>query len=1270
MLLRVLRPLFASASVALLATSCSMDLAPTGLRRTPEGPGAHVRFDLAHQPLPEIPLPIDTATWPDPTSRTGLRVNASLIAPTSIEQSARERFSQMEGWGTFSPISVAFDLDRSDAAYRTFDGTALDLANVRKRHQGDDYDFADDAIYLINLTTGVPIPLDLGAGNYNYTLKKLDKYWANDTRVTERNLLFDTIDETRKGAVTATSFLPEDDTDFDGTLDRPNLDDPNACPGPDPVCDNVSDPSFGTPACTTTRRLRDRCVADHLLTWYERETDTLLLRPVIPLDEMTRYAVVITDRLLDGKGNPVKSPFDFVYHASMEPTAARVRDIVNDPKLAEYFGPTAGEGGLAGTGLDHVAFTWSFTTQPTVDDMKRLRDGLYGQGPFARWGTQYPPRFTLERAIGLHSGILTGDSKDNPGWQTSEQATKAGCEPKLKNLYVIKYADIREQMKQLLVDGFGLDPGPGSELLLKSFDNIDRMVVGTYKTPFLLEGGPKSADPNAAFKINYLTGEAEETSDTVQFWLIIPKETAQHKQPFNVNIYGHGYTGNFSELLLYAGNMAEHGLATIGINAMGHGLSFDNKVERLAATGALEGACSGPFFDGISQSRARDLNNDTLPDSGGDFWSSYLFHTRDGVRQSILDHIQLVRIMRSFGTSTGQMLCRNDKTGWMADPTEACDPNADGKAEIAGDFDADGIADVGGETATYGTWGESLGGILSGIHGAVDAYVTSAVPGSGGGGLTDIGIRSFQGGVVEAVLLRIWGPLLVTIPAGERKTCDGGSAEKDRCTLCQPGELSLRWVMPDLNGTGEAEIGCFTPDKLVNSTVFVINKNNGELKCASIGDSGRVRIGLPSSIGDQVQIDFYEGKDQVTDYKSCTPLFEDTSTRRFSVDTWGKGRIGESTTNDVGTETCFAPTCTVFQGHFHGEGSPLTAPAEGFGLIRQSPSVRRFIQLAQMALEPGDPASFAPFYSIRHMTDPFGNVIKPHALLTLNTIGDMNVPLNSGIAFARASGALPFFRPDQIDRFPEYTNYATPDELYRSLGNRTPNQVLVDNHVIEGITALARHPAGPECATSANAADPDATFPTRDGEIKACFPSGCTMETEANEAKKRVCYYDTHCNFETGKCVPNTLGQTKCDEALFDVNDLDEGAARFFEQNASTPLRLARYTQPATGGAASLDAAWEPRLKGVPFSPDGQWQNPERKPLTALLDAYVVPEGVHTFVNGEPCQGFDVGSYLTNLTARFFMTDGEDVYYLSHPTTHRCLSSPDVTTCGYLTPSK
>ncbi len=1259
---RLLRHAFALASLATLAASCAMDRAPTGLRRTPTGSGATVRFDQGHQPFPEIPLPNDTATWPDPTSRTGLRVNASLVANAAIEQQARRHLSEMEGWGTFAPISVAFDINRNDPAYKGYAGPALDLADVKKRHQGDDYDFADDAVYLVHLKTGVPVALDLGAGNFDYTLKKLDKYWANDARVTERNLLFETLDETRKGMITPSEFLPEHDTDFDGTLDRPNLDDLTACAAPDPDCDDVGNAKYGTPECVEGRRLRDRCVADHLLTWYERETDTLLLRPIVPLDEMTRYAVVITDRLVDGRGNPVKSPFDFVYHASMESTAARVKEIVNDAQVKRYYGD------LAATGLDHVAFTWSFTTQPTVDDMVRLRNGLYGQGAFGRWGKQYPARFEVSRAVGLTRGLEEG-AKDPAGFATSDDGKKYGCGKRLENgLYVVKYADLRPQVRDLLIGDFGLEDGPGSERLLRSFDHIDHLVVGTFKSPFLLEGGPKSKDPSAAFHLNFLTGQGEESEDTVQFWLVVPKETAKLKQPFNVDIYGHGLAGNFSELLLYAGNMAEHGLATIGINAVGHGLGFDTPAVSLAAQGRLHDVCVAPFFDAVTRTRARDLDNDGHADSGGDFWSSYLFHTRDGVRQSVLDHLQLVKIVRAFGTAEGQMLCRNETTGWDQAATAPCDMNGDGKAELAGDFDFDGRPDVGGEAATYGTWGASLGGILAAIHGAIDPYVTAAVPGSGAGGLTDVGVRSFQGGVIEAVLLRMWGPLLVTVPASERTACNASSTDGDRCTLCTAGQISMRWVMPESNDTGEIEVGCFAPNEIARTTVFVNNLRSGEVKCASLGEDARMRVGLPSSVGDTIEVSFFDGKNQVESYKSCRPLLTRGATPKRRVDRWGPGRFGMGTPNAVASETCKSASCASFQGHFYGEGTPLTAPAEGFGLVRQTPAVRRFLQLAQTALEPGDPVSFAPFYAVKKMTDPFGTTMAPHALLTLNTIGDINVPISAGIAFARASGALPFLRPDAVDRFPEYADYTTPADLYSALGSRTPNQVLVDNHVIEGIATLARHPAGSACPPSANAKLLDATFLTAEGAAKACFPSGCTDTTEADPATRR-CYRGSYCTFlaggsGVGRCAPDLLGQTTCDEALFDADNLDEGTAKYFEQNAPSPLRLARFAGAAEASSLGLAAAWEPRLAGAPLTQDGSWKSQPGRPLAALLDAYIVPQGVHTFVHGEPCRAWDAGTYLTNLTARFFMTGGSDLYYLSHPTSHQCLQ--DVAACGYL----
>ena len=53
--------------------------------------------------------------------------------------------------------------------------------------------------------------------------------------------------------------------------------------------------------------------------------------------------------------------------------------VLSKGALANYYGD------IAGSGLDHVAFAWTFTTMPVHEDMKLLHDGLYGKGPFARF---------------------------------------------------------------------------------------------------------------------------------------------------------------------------------------------------------------------------------------------------------------------------------------------------------------------------------------------------------------------------------------------------------------------------------------------------------------------------------------------------------------------------------------------------------------------------------------------------------------------------------------------------------------------------------------------------------------------------------------------------------------------------------------------------------------------------------------------------------------------------------------------------------------------
>src|SRR5688572_31246080 len=137
--------------VTIGASACGFDQAPDGARRTPAGDGPRVVFDVTRRPLPEIPQPNDVATFADPTSRTGRRVNVSLVAPTRLEGHARADFTSLEGWGTFAPFTVAFERDPRTPV----DEPAIDLNDVFTRTR--DWQPSDDPFYVIDLTTGIPV---------------------------------------------------------------------------------------------------------------------------------------------------------------------------------------------------------------------------------------------------------------------------------------------------------------------------------------------------------------------------------------------------------------------------------------------------------------------------------------------------------------------------------------------------------------------------------------------------------------------------------------------------------------------------------------------------------------------------------------------------------------------------------------------------------------------------------------------------------------------------------------------------------------------------------------------------------------------------------------------------------------------------------------------------------------------------------------------------------------------------------------------------------
>ena len=96
-------------------------------------------------------------------------------------------------------------------------------------------------------------------------MPRTDRYFPNDARSESPTLIFETYEEDVNGNG---ALDPGEDTDADGVLDHPNV----WPPGGDPRAD--------------------------LLTFYELESDTLIVRPIKPLREETTYAVVLTNRLV------------------------------------------------------------------------------------------------------------------------------------------------------------------------------------------------------------------------------------------------------------------------------------------------------------------------------------------------------------------------------------------------------------------------------------------------------------------------------------------------------------------------------------------------------------------------------------------------------------------------------------------------------------------------------------------------------------------------------------------------------------------------------------------------------------------------------------------------------------------------------------------------------------------------------------------------------------------------------------------------------------
>ena len=967
--------LFCMTTVLLIAAGCVAD-EPKGLAKS-GGARVTVKMDFNARPLPEVPLPNDIATIYDETSATKRRVNASMIAPTRLERRVREKVDQLDGWGVNQPITIPFT-DR------------VDVGSILDGHRDADYDLANDVIYLIDIDPNSPEygqkkRLDVGNGNYPFVLEDTTVYGPHDARGDTLTLLFEEVDEDTNGNGT---LDPGEDTDMDGVLDKPNY-----LPGAAP---NREDLAART---------------DALMTFYENETNTLIVRPMMPLRERTTYAVVVTRRLLDTDGDPVGSPFKYINHtAQNEPLKHLPQTLA--PELT----------------LSDVAFTWTFTTQTVQSGWVAVREGLYGYGVQGHLGKEYPPEFNLEQLRDI--SYFEGD----------------------KNPYVLYTENWLNVFKTFGPSLFSFDESDGLfKRLSEAQQYIDYHVMGSFDSPQLFERDYGSreapscevlcehlsecatrreidaisadcrsrcadwnpaqracrADRCQAFevcedelpKLHYdeqswpedlHSKPAQARREKVYFWLAVPrKEVSPRKEgkPAPVVIVSHGYTLNRVDTMIpFAGELARRGNAVIAIDCVSHGPKPLDEMTQMLATALLQQYGLAPLIDILLETRAEDLNRDGIIDSGADFWTSYLFHTRDVVRQCNLDHMQLIRILRNFdGVNT------------------AVDLNGDEQPELAGDFDGDGVVDIGGPDGKIGMIGTSLGGIMSATLAGTEPGLDAAVPVAGGGILTDIGARSFQGGVVEAVVLRLMSSIFI----GERDD--------------ETGMTRVQTLVPNLNDRSLLELGSWI-ELMPGQIVLATNIDNGERECARVDDGGHFRLHLPTDLDDRVTLAVFDQEITCLCDSECEPG-QDAAEPIATFD-----RLGQ----DVD-----------FQGHTFASGTHLRAFAEGLGLRRAAPELRRFMGLGQLVLDPADPAALAPHFTDRPMVFPnVGDETSTHTIV-VTTMGDMNVPASSGVSVSRAAGYVDFMNPD-----PRYDG--------TEFAGLTPNQILIDTYVAEAVHTLDR----------------------------------------------------------------------------------------------------------------------------------------------------------------------------------------------------------------------
>lgn len=391
---------------------------------------------------------------------------------------------------------------------------------------------------------------------------------------------------------------------------------------------------------------------------WDPPSNTVTVESEDHLDQHTSYVVIVTNGIHDTAGNPIRASADFTSFIRGEghgdgdgKTKDRVlkfyRDVLKDAIDDDFLRKA-----VHGIGQRNIAAATVFTTGSITSTLERIRDQVKAApAPAVNFNLGTNGERTVFPVATVSGIIFNADHPTPPTPSTIPVPTPA--------LQVF--------------------PGSVASVAFGKFTSKDFETAGAFI-------------PQVPTRIGV---PAVQSTQDVFFNLFIPAGT-QPTGGWPVAIFGHGFGDNKNNSpFAVASTLAHNGIATIAINAVGHGFGPNGTLAVIQGTTTTILPAGG---------RGVDQNGNGTFDSTEGLFSTGAqsdLGNRDGLQQTVADLMQVVRAIQGGIDANG-----------------------------------DGVADLNPNRVYY--FGQSLGGIYGTTLLGVDPDVRVGVPNVPGGTLTDI----------------------------------------------------------------------------------------------------------------------------------------------------------------------------------------------------------------------------------------------------------------------------------------------------------------------------------------------------------------------------------------------------------------------------------------------------------------------------------------------------------------------------------------------------